>query len=409
MTARVLFFMISCFAVAAVGLLGTSVFQSTRVGLFSAFAFLGFSHFALRAGSGPEVKSAMVLFETLCLLFAGRRHWFWAGLSGALATLIWQPAAIFPLTTLAAAAAQPGGARRSALFKALGGMGLPVLALAVYFSAHGALYEWLDATLLFGVRYLERGYPSPLTPFANIVWQGFTDFQTAMGTTLIGMAMIGSLTLSRLSQYRSGDRVLGEDPFAPILISFPLTVVWSLIDFGGGTDFYWFLPTLSVGFGRVLDLAVTAAEASGELTRRSAMGRVLSLGVSLALLTLAALTALAARETGLRDQMAVAADIERRFSRDVRLLTIGVPEILVLLGRENPTRHILLHYGFDRRVEATTPGGLEGWIAGLEAYRPDIVVFPQSMRQSTDKLMEWLESRYREETAGTWRLYVRKP
>jgi hypothetical protein len=47
---------------------------------------------------------------------------------------------------------------------------------------------------------------------------------------------------------------------------------------------------------------------------------------------------------------------------------------------------------------------LEGWVAGLEAYRPDLVVLPRSKGQRTDELMEWLEAQYREEKKTCGRL-----
>ena len=66
------------------------------------------------------------------------------------------------------------------------------------------------------------------------------------------------------------------------------------------------------------------------------MARALTVGTAAALIVLAALTAIAVHERGLTGQRAFAASIERRFSKDVRFLTIGVPEILVLLHRSIP-------------------------------------------------------------------------
>jgi hypothetical protein len=356
LTTRILFFIISCLTVGAVYLLGAQLFGSRRAGLFAAATFLGFGHFTWRAGSGPEVKSAVVLFAVLCLLFAGLKRWGWAGAVGALAALIWQPAGIFLFVVLIVAASQRASVRRSAILRALAGMGTPLLAVVVYFAAHGALFEFLDATLLFGFRYLEQEYPSPLTPLANMIRLGSTYLRTALAPILIGLAMIGTLATSRLREYRSGQRAVADDPLAPLLFSFPLVVVWSLVDFGGASDFYWLLPYPALGFGRVLDLAMTAVESA----REAAAARLLTVGAAAALLALGVLTALSVRETGLAQERVFAASIERRFSKDVRVLTIGVPEILVLLHRVNPTRHLMLHHGFVRRVQATTPGGLEG-------------------------------------------------
>lgn len=125
--------------------------------------------------------------------------------------------------------------------------------------------------------------------------------------------MVGLLSLWRLSRYRWGDLAVAEDPFAAILVSFPLTLVWSLIYYQGSPDFYWFLPSIAIGFGKFLDLAVGAVEASRDVARPAELGRALTLGVSVVLIVLAMLNALAARESGLDDQMRASAEIERRF------------------------------------------------------------------------------------------------
>lgn len=103
---RLVFFLLSCLSVVSVYLLTKLLTQSAITGLFSSITFLSFQDFAFYAGSGPQAKTPMVLFETLYLLFTVRKKWFLAGFCGSLAFLVWQPCAIFPAATIAVAAFQ---------------------------------------------------------------------------------------------------------------------------------------------------------------------------------------------------------------------------------------------------------------------------------------------------------------
>ena len=77
-TVRLIFFATGCLTVVAVYLLGKNVFRSQVAGLFAALTFLGFYGYAQPATSGPEPKTPMVLFQTLSLLLATQKRWFWA-------------------------------------------------------------------------------------------------------------------------------------------------------------------------------------------------------------------------------------------------------------------------------------------------------------------------------------------
>ena len=104
MTVRVVFFLMGCLAVISAYLLGSTLFRSPRAGIFAALTFLGFFCFARYATAEPEAKTPMVFFEVLALLLTSQKSWFWAGLSGSLAFLVWQHMVVFPLVTLVLAA-----------------------------------------------------------------------------------------------------------------------------------------------------------------------------------------------------------------------------------------------------------------------------------------------------------------
>src|SRR5918912_232899 len=127
-TVRLVFFATGCLTAVAVYLLGKSAFRSQAAGFFGALAFLGFYGFAESVASGPEPKTPIVIFKTLCLLFMVQKRWFWAGLCGSLAFLVWQPMGIFPFVAFLLAVTRPKEERRGAALRALAGMMTPLVA-----------------------------------------------------------------------------------------------------------------------------------------------------------------------------------------------------------------------------------------------------------------------------------------
>jgi hypothetical protein len=109
--------------------------------------------------------------------------------------------------------------------------------------------------------------------------------------------------------------------------------------------------------------------------------------------------------------------IEDRLGEDAKLASIGSPQVLVLLHRENPNPYLWINAGVDREIEVETPGGFKGWLQELEASNPDAIAFfgeGQYLLPSrflTDEhiqeLTNWLDSRYHAEKIGPWWLYVK--
>ncbi len=410
-TVRVVFFLLGCSTVVSVYLLGSNLLQSRRVGAFAAFTFLGFQSFAQYAASGPEPKVPMVLFQVLSLLLTSRKRWFWAGVCGSLSFLVWLPMAIFPLVTLFLATVQPRRGRTTAMVLALAGIGLPLVAVSAYFWYHDAFGKLLDGSILFNVFYGDREEQSVLSHFLAPVRVALHGYGTAFLPILVGFAMIVYLLFSRTVRHGSLGNVLKGDALAPVLLTFPVVVLWSLLDFQWYPDLYVFLPYVAVGFGRFLDLVVRRAEGSEEPALPGGMGRLLTLGLCAFLVVLAAVNALAGINDRLRSgfaaQKRATAQIEERFGRDARLVSIGVPQVLVLSHRSNPNPHAFIGAGIDQYIHANTPGGFEGWLRELQEYDPDVIAFGKTKGVHKQELMSWLRSRYHEERVGPWRLFVK--
>ena len=402
MTVRIMFFLISCLSAVFVYFLGRHLFQSIPAGLFSAFAFLGFFGYAERAASGPRDKNVMVLFELLNLYLTCRKKWFWAGFFGSLAFLTWQPMAVFGLVTFILACAQPRPLRLFALSRSLAGITLPVILVLSYFQYHHALGALIDGAVRFNLFYF------PVTE-QTIFRQVIAVFHGS-GALLpvFGLLMMLCLYYGRFSVNASVRKTLLHDDFAPILLSFPFPVIWSaFLDFRSYDDFFVFLPFVALGFAILLNLALRHGPALTDSVKQKRPDRLITVGLCLTLISSAALTTRFNRHADLVIQQRAAAEIERRFGRDARLLAINVPQVPVLLQQTNPSPFLYVFFNFDCWIDDHNPGGFDGWLAQMESFRPEVVVYSYNPCVHMDKLRHWLNAHYQPEQIGPWQVYVR--
>jgi hypothetical protein len=406
---RLVFCTTACLAAVAVYLLGKDVFRSWEAGLFSALTFLGFYAYAQPASSGPEPKTPMVLFETLSLLFAVHKRWFWSGFFGSLALLVWQPMAAFAFATFLLAITRPREERYGAALRALAGTATPILVTIAYFYYQGALADFFDGFVLFNFLFIERGEISTVSTLTTAAINIVLPYITMLVPILIGLVMIVRLYFQRPFEYR----------FLPILVSFPAPVLWSLRDFQLADDFYVFLPYAAIGFGSFLLAAI----------RRTDSPRVLAVVLSAILLTIALANTwdevnaasaqkLTGTTTDLPAQREGARQIQERFGEDVKVASINSPAVMVLLHKTNPDPYLWITAGVDNRIAARTPGGFEGWLEDLGEYDPDVISFfgdGQSLLPSAHLTPErrqqldlWLDPRYSAEKVGPFWLFVKK-
>jgi hypothetical protein len=410
LTVRLVFFVTGCLAVVAVYLLGKNVFRSQTAGFFGALTFLGFYAYAQPAASGPEPKTPMILFEILSLLLTVQKRWFWAGLCGSLALLVWQPMAVFPLATFVLAVRRPSGERYGAALRTLAGIVVPLAATVAYFYYHDALGDFLDGFVLFNVLYLVRGSTWFTWHVAGAVGVVASTYSTMLVPIVIGLFMIVRLYFLRPYEYR----------FAPILLSFPGPILFSLRDFQLADDFYVFLPYVAIGFGTFLALAIHRAK-----TPRLVAGLLGAILLAVALantfdqFNVSAAKALKGTTISLSQQREGAEEIEARLGEDARLASINSPQVLVLLQRVNPNPYLWITAGVDQEIAAETPGGFEGWLGELESSDLDAISFfgegqtllPRTHLTSVHsrELDNWLNLRYHAEKIGPWWLFVKNP
>ena len=106
-------------------------------------------------------------------------------------------------------------------------------------------------------------------------------------------------------------------------------------------------------------------------------------------------------------QMRAAEKIKQRFGEDAKVVSIGAPQLLVLLNKTNPNPYAFVVRGIDCQIAVQTPGGFEGWLRQLETYDPDVIALGQTDGQYATMLLNWLKVRYQKEEIGPWTLYVK--
>jgi hypothetical protein len=424
-TVRAVFFATGCLTVVAVYLLGKSVFRSQVAGFFAALTFLGFYAYGYPAASGPEPKTPMVLFQTLSLLLASQKRWFWAGCFGSLAFLVWQPMGVFSMMVFVLAVTRPKGERRNAALRALGGIATPLLVIVGYFYYYGALGELLDGVVLFNALYLTRGdyTTTPLVYMVvsdptlsqtlldpSLLWESVSGvvlpYITMLGPIVIGLAMIIRLYFLKPYQYR----------FAPILLSLPAPFLWAFIDFALSEDFFVYLPYVAIGFGAF----------AASMTQRTKTPWLVGILLGMLLLGIAiantfeevnapAAKKLLATNISLSEQREGASQIEERFGKDIRIASVNSPQVLALLHRENPNPYLFITAGIDRYIDAKEPGGFKSWLEGLETS--DVISFfgegqallpgDEASIEHREELLGWLGSHYHIEKIGPWYVFVK--
>ncbi|MBV9455375.1 MAG: hypothetical protein JOZ19_14880 [Rubrobacter sp.] len=281
--------------------------------------------------------------------------------------------------------------RYGAAFRALAGIMTPLVVVVAYFCYENALGPFIEGLVLFSINYLVRGDAELGSQLGTVAVNVAIPYGTMLVSILIGLVMIVRLYFLRPYQYR----------FAPILLSFPAPVLWSLQDFQLADDFYVFLPYAAIGFGAFLAFVIHRDQVSRPLI---VLVGVVLVGVALAntseQINAGAAYTLKGTNINLRDQREGALEIKDRLGKDAKLASINSPQVLVLLHQENPNPYLWITAGVDREIEAETRGGFEEWIQELGEFDPDAIVFfgeGQSILPSAhltegrkQKLLGWL-------------------
>jgi hypothetical protein len=130
------------------------------------------------------------------------------------------------------------------------------------------------------------------------------------------------------------------------------------------------LPSAALGLGGLT--AAILDQVRGRGRRWVTVGT--AIGLALAFTVFAADRSWSGRNSHLDYQRRMTAAVMAQAPPDATIVSVQAPEVLVLTHRTNPTRLQMFSNGFWQYVDATYPGGLDGYRAYLERTRPDFIV-----------------------------------
>jgi hypothetical protein len=159
---------------------------------------------------------------------------------------------------------------------------------------------------------------------------------------------------------------------------------WCAIAYNAWMDLFVMLPLAALGVGGL------AARAFCRLRPRA----VVAVTAALALVGTAYATvfSVTTRTDDLAAQRASIAAVLRNGPHPATILSLQAPEVLVMTHRVNPSPYQMFDHGFPDYIDATYPGGLDGYLAWIQRTAPTYVVTQTSFRP--DWLMPWLEQHY---------------
>jgi hypothetical protein len=362
---RIAFFACACLTVVAVYLLGLELWGSVLAALAGAVVFASFRGFAIDALAGPDAKTPGILLAVVSMLLVMRRRWFWAGACGALAFLFWQPLLIYLAVAVIA----------SRSWRTVAGAGVPLAVTVAYFAATGALGDFVQAAFVFPVEGLHRTPETVgqrLGHIAAVVHARY-DAPLVWG----GLALL--VVLAALRRWWI------------VLASLAAIGVFSALDFQGYPDVYPLLPYAALGIGG-------AAALAGRLRPVAAVAVLALVAISWTQF---------AGDDQLVAQRAEAAGVQRLLAPGETLYALGDPTPLVLTDRVNANRYIFLGSGVAAWDDARTPGGFAGWMAGIRAANPAVIVLHGWRGTLERRVATWLHSEYVPGYVGCWRVFMR--
>jgi 4-amino-4-deoxy-L-arabinose transferase-like glycosyltransferase len=406
---RVAFFACACLTVLAVYLLAARLFGSTLAGVTAGVVFAADWPFAVDALTGPNAKTPGVLFAVVSMWLMARRQWFWAAFAGALAFLVWQPLVVYPFVAVLLALVTTRERRWRTSLVALLGAALPVVLVAAYFTAAGALRQLVEAALVFPLTGVDRSPETVLHRLRRIV--GVVDRDYGLGGLLfwVGLGLLVLLVLVHLLRARGSRPAAPGAPLASVvLLTLLLDVAYAATDFQSYPDLYPFLPYPAIGLAG--GVAALVALLRVPVAR---LGAAVAVGMALAVLTIASWVSFThdpAGDHGLRVQRADACAVRSIQVPGTPIWSLGDPSVLVTTRRTNPDRFIYLGSGVARWKMAHLSGGFDGWTRQIQRARPSVVVVKGWSGPLRQRMGTWLRGHgYRPGFVGTWRVFATGP
>lgn len=384
---RIAFFVCACLTVVAVYLLGLRLWGSVLAALVGAVVFASFRGFAADALAGPDAKTPGILLAVVSMVLLAHRRWFWAGLCGALAFLVWQPLLVYLAVGLVVSW------RRRLV---LAGAALPLAVTTVYFWLSGALGDFVQAAFAFPVTGLQRTPETVGERLGHIAATVHDHYQGDVVQFWAGLGLLLVLAGAQLSRRRFGDPLVSV-----VLPTLVVIAGFSALDFQGYPDVYPLLPYAALGLAG--GVAFLVRHVRLPVLRPAAVAALAVVVVT----TWTQFSADPAAAGALAGQRTEAAEIQRLLNPGDAVYALGDPTPLVLTGLRNPSRFVFLASGVAAWQMARTRGGFAGWMADIRAAHPAVIVLHGWRGMLERRVAAWLHAKYDPALIGCWRVFLR--
>jgi Dolichyl-phosphate-mannose-protein mannosyltransferase len=390
---RLLYFVCSVLTVLAVYVLVTRLAKSVLGGVTAAAVMASYAGFARDALPGPDAKTPGVLLLVICMWLALRRNWFWAGLAGSLAFLVWQPFFIFPLMPMLAAVVMTprSDGRLRKLAWAAGGAVLPIAATCLYFALAGAFGKFMESAFEYPLTGVKRTNETVFHRIGHIFQVVRDDYGFSGVLFGIGALLLAGLLVRTIVRGRADWRAALSDPLVVVVgLTGLFQFGYALTDFQSYPDVFPMLPYPAIGIG--LAVALLHRNVASEATRRGIVAGTAAAVTALSVASAVWFGSAADNNTDLANQRAAGCALQKVIAPGTAFWSLGNPVPLVMTGRRNPDRYIYLVSGVDRwKVEHLT-GGFQAWTEQIAAVNPSVVGLSAWDGRWSTPMRDWLIS-----------------
>lgn len=413
--ARVLFLLVALCAIGFTYLAGRVLFDSYLVGLIAALIVAGNNFYDIRALTGPEPKSLVMVFALASCIFIARRRWGLAGISAGLAALAWQPAALmmaiaFGAALFAPAPDNPARARRRAIVRVVGGMSVPFVPLLVYLGLNHALVPAFDAT--FGANLFHLNNETQTGSWRALI--SYNLYWIAHNVGLYCLAMpehwqlgagalgfVGILANEGLVARRTNQLPLNLQRTPFLLYTFGFAA-FTLIDFNFCPDLFPLLPSLALAIGWLVKAFVQGVYGLMQHWLNLRLATRLTLGIAVVIVLLVACMGLLDSRryqlVGLtyKNQMNLVRKAQAFLKPGGSILALGNAILLTELHQDNASN--IIHFG-EKSGEGVLnyePGGLDAMVDGLAQNPPRLISLSRTEEEDWNRdFYTWLYANYR--------------
>lgn len=405
-TIRRVFFACAVLTVVAVYLLVLHFGRSVLAALGAATIFASFEAFARDALPGPDAKTPGVLFLVLAMWLAARRWWFWSGLFGMLAFLIWQPLVIYPVVALVAAYLLTPEARWRAVLRALLGVATPFVAVCTYFLATGSFGKFVESAFQFPIEGVQRGKETLVGRLGHIGWVVY-HYNGVLGAVLAwtGVVVLLGIAVRIVLQARPAWWTGLRDPLVlTVFVTLLAEAGYATTDFQSYPDLYPLLPYPAIGLG--LASAYGLRKLAGQPSYRIAVVGTALAVLALAIVSWVRFTGSKADNHDLHTEWATGCAVNQIVVPGTSLYSLGDPVPLVMTRRKNPDRYIYLGSGVAEWKIKHTNGGLTGWEQQIKDSGASVIVIHGWDGDVRNTLGNWLVANYQRGYIGQWRVFL---